>query len=353
MAKGQTVPYRRFLVWLFLAWTAVVTGSLVWNLTDNAREVRSLTTQTARALLEKDLLYRQWSILRGGVYTLKPETAARGESSGDVDREIRTPSGLELTLLNPAVVSRQIFELQDQRMKIRGHITSLNPIRDQNRPDDWERRALEDFGRKPGWSATPDAEATVVETREGVPYFRMMRPLITTAACLRCHEERDRTPGQVRGGISLTLPMSQFATPGTSARLVAAHAGLWLVGAIGLYCGALDLRRHARARRQAEAERERLITQLQDALAEVKTLTGLIPICASCKKIRDDRGGWTQLETYLREHSNAEFSHGLCLECLRKLYPDIAGTVEAQLAQAHPTSLRLTPPGPDEPAQPL
>jgi Protein of unknown function (DUF3365) len=351
VGENLAVPYRRFLGLLAFAWTAVALGSLAWNLRDHAREVRSLTSQTARALLEKDLLYRQWSILRGGVYTSTLEPTKASEAAGDVEREIRTPSGRTLTLLNPAVVSRQIFELQDERMKIRGHITSLDPLRPQNGPDAWERKVLEQFGKDPSLAATDASEATTIETTRGERYFRMMRPLITTAACLRCHEEHGRTPGQVRGGISVTLPMRQFEAPGAEARMALGHAGLWLIGAIGLYCGALDLRRHVRGRRQAEAEREQVISQLREALAEVKTLSGLIPICASCKKIRDDQGYWTQIETYLKEHSNAQFSHGLCLDCLRKLYPDIAGTVEAQLAQSHPASL-LSPPSSSQDIEP-
>lgn len=76
-------------------------------------------------------------------------------------------------------------------------------------------------------------------------------------------------------------------------------------------------------RKQAELDRESLIEKLEKALAEIRTLQGIIPICAACKKIRDDRGYWNQLETYLSHHSHAEFSHGLCPECLRRLYPDL------------------------------
>lgn len=78
-------------------------------------------------------------------------------------------------------------------------------------------------------------------------------------------------------------------------------------------------------RKQAEKEREQLILELQDALAQVKTLSGLLPICSSCKKIRDDEGYWNQIEAYIQEHSEAVFSHGLCPECAKKLYPDIFG----------------------------
>lgn len=72
----------------------------------------------------------------------------------------------------------------------------------------------------------------------------------------------------------------------------------------------------------AKEEREELILRLQKALAEVKTLKGILPICASCKKIRDDRGYWKQVESYIRDHSEAEFSHGICPECMKKLYSD-------------------------------
>jgi hypothetical protein len=72
------------------------------------------------------------------------------------------------------------------------------------------------------------------------------------------------------------------------------------------------------ARKTAETERERLIGELQDALAKVKTLSGLVPICAWCKKIRDDRGFWNEVEVFVQSHSDATFSHGVCPDCLQK-----------------------------------
>ncbi len=94
-------------------------------------------------------------------------------------------------------------------------------------------------------------------------------------------------------------------------------------------------------RRVAELEKERYVrravqrasSQEEDGedeeYAPVKVLSGLLPICASCKNIRDDRGYWQSLETYIREHSEADFTHGLCPECMRKLYPvDILKKIE-------------------------
>ena len=71
-----------------------------------------------------------------------------------------------------------------------------------------------------------------------------------------------------------------------------------------------------------QQELEKLVAKLQEALATIKTLHGILPICSSCKKIRDDKGSWTQIEAYISEHTDAEFSHGICSECAEKLYPD-------------------------------
>ncbi len=76
-------------------------------------------------------------------------------------------------------------------------------------------------------------------------------------------------------------------------------------------------------RRHAQAEREHLITQLQEALAQVKVLSGLLPICASCKKICDEHGQWDSVEKYIHDHSGANFTHGICPECSLRLYPEI------------------------------
>lgn len=77
-------------------------------------------------------------------------------------------------------------------------------------------------------------------------------------------------------------------------------------------------------RKAAEQERERLVSELREALAQVKTLSGFLPICASCKNIRDDTGYWQQIESYLSEHSDVEFTHGICPDCVAKLYPEFA-----------------------------
>jgi PAS domain S-box-containing protein len=88
-------------------------------------------------------------------------------------------------------------------------------------------------------------------------------------------------------------------------------------------------------RKKADEERERLILELRDALNKVRTLHGMLPICASCKKIRNDKGYWEQIESYLEDHSEAEFTHGICPDCARALYPKLHKNRGASPGKSH------------------
>lgn len=92
----------------------------------------------------------------------------------------------------------------------------------------------------------------------------------------------------------------------------------------GKVAGFIGAARDITLRKNLETEQQKLIAELQDALARIRTLRGLLPICASCKKIRDDKGYWNQIEAYVSDHSEAEFSHSICPDCIKKLYPEFS-----------------------------
>jgi PAS domain-containing protein len=92
--------------------------------------------------------------------------------------------------------------------------------------------------------------------------------------------------------------------------------------AAGEVIAGIEVVRNIDRRKKMAQEREDLIHNLQEALTNIKTLRGLLPICAACKKIRDDKGYWNQIESYIRDHSEAEFSHSICPDCAKKLYPE-------------------------------
>jgi PAS domain S-box-containing protein len=134
-----------------------------------------------------------------------------------------------------------------------------------------------------------------------------------------------------RAGIDVTNAMLSTAKAGPPYRVEVRHKDggtVWLEVnkqpylAEGNVAGFIGAARDITARVRLEAERERLITDLKDALANIKTLRGLLPICAGCKKVRDDKGYWQQIEAYVSDHTEAEFSHGLCPECALRYYPD-------------------------------
>ena len=241
---AQRKPYLRVFGGIALAWTAAVGASLWWNLSEHRQNTRALALETARALYAKDLIYREWSSQHGGVYVPVSAATPPNPYLHVPEREVKTPTGRELTLVNPAYMTRQVFELQNEKLGIKGHITSLNPIRPENAPDPWEHRALESFERGAD-------EAAAFVALQGEPYLRLMRPLRVTQGCLSCHGVQGYKVGDVRGGIGVAVPLRLFQTGNEAWHLTWAHTGLWLLGLTGMSGGGWLLLRHVRARAEA------------------------------------------------------------------------------------------------------
>ena len=124
-------------------WTVVVAASLIWNVFEVKYETLEVARIQARFVYEEDVFFRRWNAQHGGVYVaVTEETQPNPYLSHIPERDIRTPSGKLLTLMNPAYMTRQVHELAEKEQGIRGHITSLNPIRPENSPDPWETKAL-------------------------------------------------------------------------------------------------------------------------------------------------------------------------------------------------------------------
>lgn len=100
-------------------------------------------------------------------------------------------------------------------------------------------------------------------------------------------------------------------------------AFLMLLGVLRIRSYFWTIKSAESGRKKAEEEREQIILELKDALASIKQLSGMLPICAGCKKIRDDKGYWNRIETYISEHSEVLFSHGLCPDCAKKAYEEL------------------------------
>jgi hypothetical protein len=142
----------------------------------------------------------------------------------------------------------------------------------------------------------------------------MIRPLVTKKGCLKCHGHQGYAVGDIRGGVSVSIPMLHYRELGKKASfdILLSFGLLW---GIGLFFISFFILRFQTIVKQR--------IELQQIAEKHKLLSEFIPICASCKKIRDDKEYWNQIESYIKEHSTAEFSHGICPECEKKLYPDI------------------------------
>ncbi len=142
------------------------------------------------------------------------------------------------------------------------------------------------------------------------------------------HAEKIRRPGRVKLFITILLQFSVVIGLFEAATRIS-DSEIYFYTFISVFVLAVSVIftmyvRSIQTRRiLSETEREQMITDLQETLNEVKVLSGLLPICAKCKKIRDSEGYWQQIEQYIRDRSDAEFSHAVCRDCAKELYPDI------------------------------
>ncbi len=245
--RGKTY-LRRYVLVLAISWTAIIGASLAWNIHRQHAETREVALSTAYIAFEKDVVYRRWAADHGGLYApITEKTPPNPYLSHLPERDITTPSGRKLTLINPAYMTRQVHELGEEQYGARGHITSLNPLRPKNSPDAWETRAMKALERGV-------AEVSSVETLDGQRYMRLMRPLYTEQGCLKCHAGQGYTLGDLRGGISVSIPMAPLHAIADSHILAGCfgHGGMWLIGLAGLALGARHVRHRIRQRDQAE-----------------------------------------------------------------------------------------------------
>ncbi len=248
--KTISQSYRPYIWALACVWTIVIALSIVWNIAKMKQDTLEMARIHARDSYNKDIIYRQWNAMHGGVYVYVTEETPPNPYLSDIpERDIVTPSGKILTLMNPAYMTRQVYELSQKEHGSYGRITSLNPIRPENEPDPWEIEALRSFERG-------ETEVTSVEEIEGEEHMRLMRPLIIQKDCLKCHAKQGYKEGDIRGGISISVRMEPlWATSRmNNFRLALAHAISWMIGMGGIVFTLVRLNSSEKKRKQAEEE---------------------------------------------------------------------------------------------------
>ncbi|MEW6266109.1 MAG: PAS domain S-box protein [Thermodesulfobacteriota bacterium] len=249
---------------LFIGWSLLVLSSAghEWYAEQEART--HLAAVQAEALVDKDIVYRLWNSNHGGLYAPVTGETRPNPYLDAPTRDLDLPSGQRLTLINPAYMTRQVHELQKKHIGALGHLTSLKLLNPANKPDSWEETALKELeaGKK---------KVVGIETMQGQPHLRLMKPLVVTEGCLHCHAIQGYRLGEVRGGLSASLPLRPFQAAQESQQRAAliAHALFWLLGLVGLSVGYVFLRRWEKERLAGEKKISSLSLAVQQSPAAV------------------------------------------------------------------------------------
>jgi chemotaxis family two-component system sensor kinase Cph1 len=249
--QNQSVLVGRLkrLLWVTgIVWSAVVCGLFLKDITETKQTILEMARREAMSNFKKDQAARFWAASQGGVYVPVTEKTPPNPFLKDIpERDIITPAGTHLTLMNPAYMLRQMIAQYSDLYGVRGHLTSLKFLRSETAPDDWEKRALLAFERG-------EPEVTEIAEIEGKPYFRFMRPLIAEASCLKCHGSQGYKVGDIRGGVSVSIPFApyeEYQKQGLIATALSLGI-LWVLGFVGMGVAGRSLKRSIEERQKTD-----------------------------------------------------------------------------------------------------
>ncbi len=217
---------KRFTLAATVIWTIILASSLTWNVIRARQDSLEMAKTMARAYFDKDMAFRQWGASHGGVYVpIDEQTPPNPYLAHIQERDITSPSGKKLTLMNPFYMLRQMTNQYADLYGVKGKITSLKALNPINEPDTWERNALKAFeqGAK---------EVSELTNLDGQPFLRLIRPMITQDGCLKCHGHQGYKVGDVRGGVGIAVPMGPYLAIYKDQRLslFLTHGLVWFLG---------------------------------------------------------------------------------------------------------------------------
>ncbi len=248
--------------WRF--WTIAIAIILALRIWDERIQAVDIARSEATGAWKKEAAMIRWAAGNGRVYVpITADTPPDPHLAYMPERDLSTPSGRKLTLISPPMIMNQVHALNRGQAGFHGHITSLQPIRPQDAPDPWEKQALQAF-------ASGQSEADTEGTIDGKRYFRLMRPLVIEKSCLTCHAEQGYKVGDLRGGLSISVPMdSVWGTqwPDVIHRIVS-YTGIWLLGLVGIGVMSRALEQQMSRRYQAERKLQEAHDLLERRVAE-------------------------------------------------------------------------------------
>ena len=212
-----------FRIFIGFMWSALIFISGAWNVHQTKETWEEVNLASARSLFKLMVTTRAWNADYVGVYVPVTDKTQPNPYLDVPDRDIILPDGQILTKINPAYMTRLVAELAEEYNNVSFHITSLKPIRSANAAYPWEKKALTAFEE--------EGKEDIFYWDETTQSFKYMAPLITTENCLVCHAKQGYKVGDIRGGISVTIP----SKPADVRLIVISHLVIGFIGLVGIF----------------------------------------------------------------------------------------------------------------------
>lgn len=274
--KKRLLDLMHYTWALLFVWTIIVAGLLVKERFEIQQSTNAIALNTARAHLNKEKSFRFWAYKYGGVYVPVGPDLQPNPYLHIPEKDIYTPSGRHLTLMNPEYMLRHLNDTFSDLYGVAGHLTSLNPLRPENGPDVWEAHALQTFEK-----GSKEAIAIVQDDKTHKKILRLMQPLYVEPLCLRCHGHQGYKVGDVRGGIGISLPLEPFFEDANHQLLLHTLTllFLWVLGALGIITGSRRLKKQTKELSQSYLNLQQEVqvrTKAETALKQESSFTSAI-----------------------------------------------------------------------------
>ena len=196
---------KRNYIYVLIILFSIISFSLAWNIYTDVRNHKNLALEHAKNSFVKDLMFRKWVASHGGVYVIPTERTPPNPYLKHLkNRDFTTTTGEKLTLMNPAYTLRQLMNEYEGMYGAKGHITSLNLLNPDNKPSQWEAKSLTLFNE------SDKEEVHEFVTKDDKEYIYYMKALVTKESCLKCHAQQGYKVGDIRGGVSVIIPMKKY-----------------------------------------------------------------------------------------------------------------------------------------------
>ncbi len=243
--RGPVQSIRlRYYVWaLAVLWTIATATVLTWSLIDKWNRTRDVLRAEARSAFRKDRGLLRWYAARGGVFVRAPAAAPTNRTKPAAD----VRSGQRLVPVDASDMIREVHGFGHEESELRTHLVGLAPRRSANAPDAWETDALKRL-------AEGEPEVSSERIIGGATFFQTMRPLMVEESCLKCHAEQGYRLGEIRGGISISVPFAPRwpLEKAEMLRSIMSYGGMWLFGLCSILFGGRQLRRQIEQRIETE-----------------------------------------------------------------------------------------------------